>query len=171
MSPSPERPRRQSLSRGAPMPSQARQPVPPEYGTTPVYRPSQTVAGAVASWVACAAGLWLALAPLTIGYAPAGRGFAGFWHDIVFGAAVAVIAATRALVPDHMPVLSLANAGLGVWLVLAPLSLDFTWPEASSAVANVVAVGVVVVAASLTSAALTARNRRGRNRESAPGTR
>lgn len=102
----------------------------------------------VASGLNIVAGLWLLFAPYVLLYGPAAD--AAVWNDLLVGAAVAVMALVRTLAPLRWVWLSWLNAALGVWLVAAPLVLDYG--PVGAAVWNDVAVGVIVLGLSLWSA-------------------
>lgn len=159
--------RRFEESDPAPVASQGHQPVAPAPGSALFHTPAtfygahEPALASVASGVAFLAGVWLALAPFALDYAPAGEGFEGYWHDIVIGAAIAVLALVRSLAPRHLPGLSLVNVTLGVWLVFAPIVLGYEpWPGSTTAAVNNVFVGGVVVAMGLLSAMATYRRRK-----------
>ncbi|NUT51505.1 MAG: SPW repeat protein [Saccharothrix sp.] len=147
-----------------PIAAQGHQPVVHSYSSAgplaPFYRGRDPVAAGVASGVAFVAGVWLALAPFALDYAPSGEGFKGYWHDIVVGAAIALLALVRSLAPRHVPWLSLVNVTLGVWLLFAPVVLGYrSWPGSTTAAVNNVVVGVVVIGTALVSAYATYRRR------------
>jgi hypothetical protein len=149
-----------------PTTAQGHQPVMPPYSSSPIgglaptYGIREPAAASVASGVAFVAGVWLALAPFALDYAPAAEGFEGYWHDIVVGATIAVLALVRSLAPRHLPGLSLVNVVLGTWLVFAPVVLGYEpWPGSTTAAVNNIVVGGVVIAMALLSALATYRRR------------
>lgn len=116
------------------------------------------VTARVASGLAFVAGVWLAVAPIALGYAPAGGGFEGYGHDLLVGGVIAITAFIRVIAPKHLPVLSLLHIAFGTWLILAPAVLGYEgWPGSATATIVSVVVGGVVVTAAAVSAGLTYR--------------
>ncbi|WP_447001878.1 SPW repeat domain-containing protein [Saccharothrix isguenensis] len=149
-----------------PIAAQGNQPVMPPYGSAPIAGLApvdgarEPASAGMASGVAFVAGVWLALAPFALGYAPASEGFEGYWHDIVVGGTIALLALVRSLAPRHLPWLSLVNVVLGVWLIFAPVVLGYEpWPGSTTAAVNAIVVGGVVIAMALLSAFATYRSR------------
>ncbi|MBW4718774.1 SPW repeat domain-containing protein [Saccharothrix obliqua] len=133
--------------------------VPPEGGMLLDDARTPTADG-LTSGVVFVAGAWLTIAPIALDYAPPGHGFVGYWHDIVLGAVIAVLALLRVLAPRSLPWLSLVTTAVGIWLVFTPVVLGYeTWPRATVAAVNAVVVGVVVATAALLSAWWTYRRR------------
>jgi peptidoglycan/LPS O-acetylase OafA/YrhL len=126
-----------------------------------LYGVREPVAAGLASGVAFLAGAWLAVAPFALQYAPATKGFEGYWHDIGVGATIAVLSLVRSVAPRRLPWLSLVTAGLGTWLVFAPVVLGYApWPGSTTAAVNAIVVGGVVIAMALLSAVATYQRRR-----------
>lgn len=149
-----------------PIAAHGHQPVAPQYGPAPLqgmaplYGVREPAAASVASGVAFVAGVWLALAPFALDYAPAEQGFEGYWHDIVLGGTIGLLALVRSLAPRHVPGLSVVNVALGAWLVLSPVVLGYEpWPGSTTAAVNNIVVGGVVIAMALLSAWTTYRTR------------
>ncbi|SMD24667.1 SPW repeat protein [Lentzea albidocapillata] len=136
------------------------------YGYTPLVYPygaplaldtREPLGAATASGLTFLAGLWLVLAPFALGYdtAPQAR-----WNDVVIGGVIAVLAIVRTFAPMRVAWFSIVNLALGIWLVIAPLTLGYSRPEATpEAVINDLVVGAVVVAMASLSAASTYRRR------------
>jgi SPW repeat len=95
------------------------------------------------------AGIWLILAPWWLGYSGADPK----WNDVVFGAIVAVLAATRAGGGFRATELSILNALVGVWLFVAAFTID----SSGAAGANDIILGVIVFVLALGSAAASER--------------
>ncbi|GAA3236593.1 hypothetical protein ACFO1B_25625 [Dactylosporangium siamense] len=85
------------------------------------------------------AAVWLVVSAVPIGYIGAGR-YDVFWGDTVVGIAVAIVTMVRLLRPT--PALAWVTAGLGGWLLVAPLVLQYGW---SAPTANDLAVGLVML--------------------------
>ena len=67
-------------------------------------------------------GIWLIIAPFILGYSmlrPA------VWNDVVVGILVAILAGARIGGPLRHPGYSWFNAGIGVWLIIAPFILPY----------------------------------------------
>ncbi|MCX2948881.1 SPW repeat protein [Lentzea sp. NEAU-D7] len=127
------------------------------YGAPLALDTREPVGAATASGVTFLAGLWLVLAPFALGYdtAPQAR-----WNDMVIGGVIAVLAIVRAFAPMRVAWFSIVNVALGIWLVVAPLTLGYSRPEATpEAVINDLVVGAVVIAMASLSAASTYRRR------------
>ncbi|GGP76848.1 SPW repeat protein [Saccharothrix coeruleofusca] len=153
-------------------------PLSPEAGTPQVYPlgapmyygpmyhvPQEPALASAAGAIAFLAGVWLAIAPFALHYAHPGEGFEGYWHDIVLGGAVAVLALARSLAPDRVRWLGVVSVVLGLWLVLAPLVLGYQeWSGSATAAVNSIAVGALVVV----TAVLSAVAGRGRHRHAIP---
>jgi hypothetical protein len=90
-------------------------------------------------WVNVLLGLWLFVSPWALGYA-AHSGAAG--NAYVVGAGIVVFAAVAACLPQAWE--ELVNAGLGVWLVIAPYVLGFA--SQTTVALHTVVVGVLVTA-------------------------
>jgi hypothetical protein len=92
------------------------------------------------------AGLWLVAAPFVLEYGDAATWVDGYWNDVLVGAAIAVVSATRIVTPLFTAPLSLATAGLGIWLIVAPFALGYNVDgESSAATANDITTGIVVL--------------------------
>lgn len=149
-------------------------PLSPEAGTPQVYPfgapmyygpmyhvPQEPALASAAGGIAFLTGVWLAIAPFLLHYAHPEEGFEGYWHDIVLGGAVAVLALARSLAPQRVRWLGLVTVVLGLWLVLAPLVLGYQeWSGSPTAAVNSIAVGAIVVVMSLLSSFATRSRRR-----------
>jgi hypothetical protein len=95
-----------------------------------------------ASWANFALGLWLIVAPITIGYSSLK---AALREDIVLGVLIASIALWRALGAEtsSMAHVSWAVAAAGFWVMLAPFELGYGTTRAP--VDNDVLVGLAVL--------------------------
>jgi SPW repeat len=95
-----------------------------------------------ASGINVLAGIWLIIAPLILGYAEL---FAPFWNDVTVGATIAAMALIRVGAPLRYPELGWINAGLGAWLIFAPVVLGYAGvAEGIAGAAAVTANGTVV---------------------------
>lgn len=95
-------------------------------------------------------GIWLAVAPWVLGY---GHGDPR-WNDIVLGSLVAGAALARATGAYREAYLSWFNAAVGIWLIVAALTLDrtagATWNDLGiGATVFVVAIGSIEASARL----------------------
>lgn len=92
-------------------------------------------------------GAWLIIAPFVFNSStPA------FWNDIVVGALVLILAAVRISKPQPSTrAASWTNAGLGVWLVIAPFVLNYSVPAAGW---NDIVVGILIAGFALWSGSL-----------------
>jgi hypothetical protein len=95
------------------------------------------------------AGIWLILAPWWLGYTSADPK----WNDVVFGAVVAILAATRAGGGFRATGLSMLVALVGVWLFIAAFTID----ASGAARANDIVLGVIVFVLALGSAMASER--------------
>jgi hypothetical protein len=68
------------------------------------------------------AGIWLIIAPFVLGYGDGDP----YWNDIVFGALVAALGATRAVVAVRQSWISSLNVLIGVWIFVSAFWLDDT---------------------------------------------
>lgn len=71
------------------------------------------------------AGLWLAVAPVLLGYAPFE---AVIWHNAFIGLLVAALAASRVLGKSGAWA-DWTNVVLGAWMIVAPYALRYTYAE------------------------------------------
>ena len=91
-----------------------------------------------ASGINLALGIWLIIAPFIL--ATSGS---AYWNDIVVGILVAILAGTRLAKPTaSTKSLSWTNAGIGVWLLIAPFALTYA---TEAAVWNDIIVGVLLI--------------------------
>lgn len=107
--------------------------------------------------------IWLGFAPFALHYRFPTVSGAGEINDVTTALVVASLALFRVIAPRDLPWLSLANATLGLWLVIAPFALRDT--GSALATTNDIAVGVVLIALSGSSAVMTYRERRAENRQ------
>lgn len=115
-------------------------------------------AARIASAMTMLAGFWLTVSPLTLNYAATGGGFNGWWNSVTVGGVLVVLALIRTVDLDATPLLSIACAALGVWLIVAPVVLGYNeGVDAPISVANHMAVGFIVMATAGFSAAATYR--------------
>jgi hypothetical protein len=91
-------------------------------------------------------GIWVASAPYTLGYSSV---TAAIWTDLIAGVAVAVLAAASALTLNEASIRAMCwiTAGLGLWLILAPLILGYSM--VSAALWSDLIAGVLILALSL----------------------
>ena len=82
------------------------------------------------------AGIWLIIAPFVLGYGNNDP----YWNDILFGAIVLVLGATRASGAYAASGLSYLNALVGIWLFASAFWLD----GGGTAAANDIVLGIVV---------------------------
>lgn len=92
-------------------------------------------------------GLWLMIAPVVFGY-----GFVGpaVWNGMVVGTLIVMVAAAKAVGQYRVPAVSWLNVILGVWLVVAPLVLDYA--AAPPLLWNAIIVGLLLIVLSWRSA-------------------
>ena len=102
------------------------------------------------------AGIWLIIAPWVLTYGARDPK----WNDVVFGAIVAVLAFSRVMGATgvgigayRLEILSLINALIGGWLVVAAFTIDFS----VRASWNDVVLGVIVFLLAVSSADAAAR--------------
>ncbi|MEU4248441.1 hypothetical protein AB0F15_13635 [Amycolatopsis sp. NPDC026612] len=107
------------------------------------------------SSLAFVAALWLGFAPYVLHFSRVRGGLAD-GIDVLVAVVVAVFALVRTVAPRDLPVLSVVNAILGLWLVVAPVVLGYTLVRI--VVVDLV-VGVLLVGLSGLSALLTYRQR------------
>lgn len=107
-------------------------------------------AGAVtlASGVNFLAGLWFIISPWVFSYDHNGP---ATWSSVVVGAAVAILALTRALGAYRASWLSWINAILGVWIFFSPWI--FSYSQQRPAFWNSIVIGIVVFVLAAWSAA------------------
>lgn len=106
-----------------------------------------------------AAGLWLIAAPFVLAYTGV---TAAIWNDILVGLAVLILAWIRVAKPLEHEGASWTNVVLGLWLLIAPVSLGYT--ATSAALWNDVIVGLFVAGLG-TWSALASRNSQPTGRE------
>jgi SPW repeat-containing protein len=82
------------------------------------------------------AGIWLIIAPFVLGYGDGDP----YWNDIVFGAIVAVLGASRGFVAPWARWISAINVLIGAWIFASAFWLDDT----GRAAWNDVIVGAIV---------------------------
>jgi hypothetical protein len=99
--------------------------------------------------------LWLGFAPYVLHFSHVRGGLAD-GIDVFVALVVAILALIRTVAPRDFPVFSIVNAILGLWLVVAPVLLDYT--RVRIVVVDLV-VGILLVGLSGLSAALTYRQR------------
>jgi hypothetical protein len=90
------------------------------------------------------AGIWLIVAPWVLNY----RAGDPKWNDVVFGAAIAILALTRVGGALRESWISVVNALIGVWLFVAAFTID----ASRTAGWNDVILGVIVFVLALASA-------------------
>jgi len=83
-------------------------------------------------------GSWLIAAPWVLHYKPSSPR----WNDVVFGAAVVVIALARMFGAYRQAWLSLANAMIGAWLVVSAVTLD---PRGAALVTDLVCGALIAI--------------------------
>jgi hypothetical protein len=122
----------------------------PERTTIPDNKPLPRLAR-IPSLVTFLAGVWLVAAPFVLDYRGAATWVDGSWNDILVGAAIIVVSATRVLTPPYTAPLSLATAALGGWLIVAPFALSYDTSDSAAAMTNDITTGIVVVVFALVS--------------------
>ena len=95
------------------------QPVPGERAPAPPM--SRDVVRTVAG-LNVLAGIWLIIAPFVLGYGDGDP----YWNDIVFGAIVVVLGASRGLFALRQTWLSALNVLIGAWIFISAFWLDST---------------------------------------------
>lgn len=102
------------------------------------------------------AGLWLIIAPFVLGYtsvAPA------FWNDFIAGIAIVLLAGSREIGEGYKIAWpSWVNALIGLWLIIAPFALGYSF--VSNAVGNDVLLGIIVAVLATWSALSTPQEER-----------
>ena len=106
-----------------------------------------------ASFLNVLAGFWLIVAPWVLGYPSSDPR----WNDVIFGGAVAALAAVRISGAYRASVLSWVNAAIGIWLIVA----GFTIENSYTAGANDVVLGAAVCLLGLWSASASETRPRG----------
>lgn len=97
-----------------------------------------------ARWASAAnavAGVWLILAPFVLNFEQANN---AQWNSVAVGAAVTVLAAIRAMDPDHREGISWVNVVLGIWMIAAPFVLNYN--AVNDAQNNSIIMGVIILA-------------------------
>lgn len=98
----------------------------------------------VANLFLLAVGVWL-MTTAFLWARGTGGGFDPAWNDFVVGAAIAVLAVLRVLLPRRSGLLAVAAVLIGLWQIAAPFMLDFTAAAAASAATwNSFAAGALV---------------------------
>ena len=105
-------------------------------GTPPPARGDWRESVITASSLNVLAGIWLIIAPFVIGY---GNGNP-YWNDILFGAIVLILGATRAAGAYRASALSWLNCLVGIWIFASAFWLD----RGGAASANDIVLGIVV---------------------------
>ena len=86
------------------------------------------------------AGLWLIIAPFVLGYSAIAE---AAWNDIIIGVAVVLLAGSRELGRGYRVAWpSWINTALGLWLIIAPFVLGYSFVE--NAVRNDVILGIII---------------------------
>ncbi len=111
----------------------------------------------IASGLNIVAGIWLILAPFILGYSYLSG---ALWNDIIIGAVVLIMAAVREWGnSEDTTWASWINLVLGIWLIIAPFIIGYSY--ASAALWNDIIIGIVVaVLAGWSGSAATAMPRR-----------
>lgn len=104
-----------------------------------------------ASGLDLVAGLWLVIAPFVLGYATV---TGALWNDVIFGIAIVVLAASREVGEGYRHAWpSWVNALIGLWLIIAPFAIGYSFIR--EAVWNDVIIGIAVVVLATWSALAT----------------
>lgn len=123
-----------------------------------------SAAGKWPSGINVLAGVWLILAPMTLGYPYLQQ---AVWNDRVVGTAIFVLAVARVAAPARFEVISWINFVLGAWLVVAPFLLAYSaggspspdlaagTGDPTAAIANDIITGFVVLGMAAWSARAT----------------
>ncbi|MBK1784869.1 SPW repeat domain-containing protein [Prauserella cavernicola] len=98
--------------------------------------------------------VWLGFAPFALDYSASTTAETS---DVLVAAIAGTLALIRVLAPRDLPWLSLINAGLGAWLIVAAFAFDE--PGQNPAVVNDLLIGVVLLVLGLASATMTYRQR------------
>lgn len=99
-------------------------------------------------WASFALSLWLAVSPWVVGFSEVE---AATWNAVVVGLALALASHFECVACDELPAEWL-NLAAGVWLMCAPLVLDFT--AARVATATLVVVGAFVAGLAISALSL-----------------
>lgn len=104
--------------------------------------------------------IWLGFAPFVLQYYVPARGGAGPASDMAVAVVVGFLAFARLVAPRDFPWLSLVIAGLGGWLIVAPLVLHYASAGGAPAeVGNDEVVGALLLLLGAASALMTYRQR------------
>ena len=103
------------------------------------------------------AGIWLIIAPWVLGYSAKDPR----WNDVVFGIIVGILALIRVMGAYRAEVLSLVNALIGAWLVVAAFTIDYSIRASWNDVILGVIVFLLAVSSADASAHLPGRRRTG----------
>lgn len=129
------------------------------YGAAPPPEPGRRSTAQLASGLNVLAGIWLLLAPFALDYR--GTSSDAMWNDVIIGASVALLALVRVMSPRATAELSWVNFVLGVWLIFAPLALDYNQgADRVAATANDIILGLIVIGLAAWSATSGRRDRR-----------
>lgn len=97
------------------------------------------------------AGIWLFISPFILAFSGVGT---ALWNTLIIGVAVTIMAIVRVTNPLQYEGVSWMNFVLGIWLILAPFILGFSWVAA--ALWNSVILGAIVLILAAISAKTTA---------------
>lgn len=85
--------------------------------------------------------IWLVVSAVPLGYLSVAR-YDVFWCDAVIGITIAVVTIMRLARGADVPAMGWVTAGLGGWLLIAPLALRYGW---TTATLNDIVVGLLVL--------------------------
>lgn len=103
----------------------------------------------IATSINIGTGIWLVAAPFVLTYTVASG---ALWNDVVCGVLIVILAGIRRSNILHNVGLSYFNAGIGVWLIVAPFVLGYI---DKAAFWNDIIVGLLVLIVGIWSASAT----------------
>ncbi|MFI9457043.1 SPW repeat protein [Amycolatopsis sp. NPDC052450] len=83
------------------------------------------LAPAVAGACTFLAGVWLILSPFVLDHEYTGRGFDGYWNDVLVGIALIAIGSAPLVEPRAASWWCSVPPVLGLWLLIAPFVLEY----------------------------------------------
>jgi hypothetical protein len=97
------------------------------------------------------AGIWLFISPFILGFSGVGT---ALWNALIIGVAITIMALVRVTNPLQYEGVSWMNFVLGIWLVISPFILAYSW--VGVALWNSIIVGAIVLVLAAISAKTTA---------------
>jgi hypothetical protein len=101
------------------------------------------------TWFVLLAGVWLILAPFSIGYLHMQAAHA-IVEDVAAGVALVVVSLWSAAAPEALPGRGAwATTVIGIWIILAPTVIGYGAGSTADAAINDIAVGIIVLSLGL----------------------